>query len=87
MPPEEAESIDPGDKVVDDGQLSVPERVELEAELDAATTPVPSGVPQAGLGGASTRTGPTAGWITAGGIFLFGTAAATFSLWRRRRSA
>ena len=35
MPPTEAVTIDPGDKAVDLGPLSPPERVELEAEVDA----------------------------------------------------
>ncbi len=88
MPPTEAEVIDPGTKVVDLGPLDPTERVELESEVDAATTPVPSGAPQAGLGGESTSKGLSSGWLTTGGIFLvLGGGAASFTLWRRRRSA
>ena len=35
VPPTEAEVVDPGNEVVDLGQLTPPERVELESELDA----------------------------------------------------
>ena len=83
MPPLEAEVIDPRDKVVDLGPLEPSERVILEDELD----PIPSGAPQAGLGGASTSSGLSSGWLTAGGIFLVLGGAASFTLWRRRRSA
>ena len=87
MPPTEAEVIDPGDQVVKLGPLDPPQREALENDLDLQTTPVPSGAPQAGLGGESTSKGLSSGWLTAGGIFLLLGGTASFAMWRRRRSA
>ena len=79
----EAETIDPGDQVVDLGPLTPPERVTLEAELD----PVPSGAPQAGLGGASTSNEFPAAWVVAGGMFLLLAGLSGFLAWRRRSAS
>jgi hypothetical protein len=86
-PPVEAVVVDPGPKTVDLGPLSPSEREALESELDAQSTPVPSGAPQAGYGGASSSPGPSEAWLTAGGILLLLGGGATFTVWRRRRSA
>lgn len=47
---------------------------------------VPSGAPQAGLGGASRSDRPSMGWIAAGVSFLLVGCLVTFGLWRRRNT-
>ena len=80
MPPVDAVVVDPGPKTVDLGPLSPSQRETLEDSLD----PVPSGAPQAGLGGASTSNGFPAGWTVAGGTFLLLAGLTSFWAWRRR---
>jgi hypothetical protein len=82
-PPVEAEVIDSGDMVVDLGTLDEAERTQLEQEVD----PVPPGAPPAGLGGATTTNGASAGWAAAGGLLLTGAGVAILVLGRRRDSA
>jgi hypothetical protein len=84
QPPSEAEAevIDPGAQVVDLGPVEDPsELATLQAEIDA----VPVGA-QAGLGGASRRIGPSAGWEAAGGLVLAVAGVALLVLWRRRNA-
>jgi hypothetical protein len=82
-PPVDAEVIDPGNQVIDEGPLDESERTELEQEVD----PQPSGAPPAGLGGESTTGGRDAGWAAGGGFFLMVSGVAVLVLERRRRSA
>jgi hypothetical protein len=77
----EAEVIDPGAETVDLGPLDPAENSLLQAEVDA----VPVGA-QAGLGGASKRIGPSAGWDAAGGFVLAVAGVALLVLWRRRNA-
>jgi hypothetical protein len=55
-----------GDHAEDLGPLSPDERVTLEEEED----PVPSGAPQAGLGGASTPNSPSTDWRLVGELLV-----------------
>jgi hypothetical protein len=86
MPHLEAVTIDPVNKVVDLGPLTVGERKQLASELKAAFATMPSGAPPAGFGGASTSDGVSAGWVVAGGVLLTMSGLAGLAFWRRRRS-
>ena len=55
-----------GDVTDDLGPLTPDERVTLEVELKA----IPSGAPQAGLGGASTSNSPSTDWTLAGEVLV-----------------
>jgi len=74
--------IDPGAQTVDLGPLDPAVRVKLQAEINA----LPVGA-QAGLGGASRRIGPSAGWEAAGGFVLAVAGVALLVLWRRRSAS
>ena len=82
MPLVLAIAIDPGPRIVKLGLLSVAQRTQLEAEVDAAE--IPSGAPPAGLGGASTSDGVNEPWLIAGASFLALSCLASIAFWRRR---
>jgi hypothetical protein len=83
MPVLEAIAIDPGPHIVHLGLLTVAERRQLKAELDAAGW-IPAGAPLAGSGGASAGDGAGAAWVAAGVLFLVLSGLAGVALWRRR---
>jgi hypothetical protein len=61
--------------------------VSAALQVTAQVIRVPSGAPQAGLGGASRSEGSRAGWVAAGAVLLLLSGLATLTLWRRRRFA
>jgi hypothetical protein len=60
--------------------------VSAAVQVTAQVSQVPSGAPQAGLGGASHRDGPSMGWVAAGLSLLLVACLATLGLWRRRNT-
>ena len=78
-------AIDPGHLVVKLGRLSVAQRKQLKAELDARGW-IPRGAPAAGFGGASTSDRADELWVMAGASFLAVSFLAGIGLWRRRGS-